>query len=130
MFIFILFSCSFCCFSFFKQVPRDMANSSGEEICGKGSPLQCHDEIPSSIADQLINPTCKILSCCDYFLSYWKAFVSFPDLFLSAHFDSVNGHSELVIERVSKEDSGTYVCTAENSVGFVKAIGFVYVKGR
>lgn len=53
-----------------------------------------------------------------------------PNLFLSAHFDSVNGHSELVIERVSKEDSGTYVCTAENSVGFVKAIGFVYVKGR
>lgn len=53
-----------------------------------------------------------------------------PNLFVSAHFDSVNGHSELVIERVSKEDSGTYVCTAENSIGFVKAIGFVYVKGR
>lgn len=64
------------------------------------------------------------------FLGYWEAFVPFPGLSLSAHFDSVNGHSELVIERVSKEDSGTYVCTAENSVGFVKAIGFVYVKGR
>lgn len=54
----------------------------------------------------------------------------FSNLLPSAHFDSVNGHSELVIERVSKEDSGTYVCTAENTVGFVKAIGFVYVKGR
>ena len=53
----------------------------------------------------------------------------FSTLFPSAHFDSINGHSELVIERISKEDSGTYVCTAENSVGFVKAIGFVYVKG-
>ncbi|XP_071607418.1 hemicentin-1 isoform X3 [Heliangelus exortis] len=39
-----------------------------------------------------------------------------------------NGHSELVIERVSKDDSGTYVCTAENVVGSIKAIGFVYVK--
>ncbi|XP_078083679.1 hemicentin-1-like [Mustelus asterias] len=38
------------------------------------------------------------------------------------------GRSELIMEKVSKEDSGTYVCTAENAVGMVKAIGFVYVK--
>nr|XP_045732354.1 hemicentin-1 [Mirounga angustirostris] len=53
---------------------------------------------------------------------------TFNNNIIPAHFDSVNGHSELVIKRVSKEDSGTYVCIAENSVGFVKAIGFVYVK--
>uniref|UniRef100_A0A8C9UE41 Hemicentin 1 n=1 Tax=Serinus canaria TaxID=9135 RepID=A0A8C9UE41_SERCA len=32
------------------------------------------------------------------------------------------------LQRVSKEDSGTYVCSAENTVGSIKAIGFVYVK--
>lgn len=129
MFVFILFSCSFCCFSFFKQASIDIANSS-EEVCRKGFLPQGHDEISRSVAGQPINITCQTLSCCDIFLGDWEAFVLLPNLFLSAHFDSVNGHSELVIEKVSKEDSGTYVCSAENSVGFVKAIGFVYVKGR
>lgn len=46
------------------------------------------------------------------------------------HYDHMNGHSELVIERVSKDDSGTYTCVAENSVGTIKSLGFVYVKGK
>uniref|UniRef100_A0A663M826 Hemicentin 1 n=1 Tax=Athene cunicularia TaxID=194338 RepID=A0A663M826_ATHCN len=37
----------------------------------------------------------------------------------------IKWHSSI---EVSKDDSGTYVCTAENTVGSVKAIGFVYVK--
>ncbi|XP_069497466.1 hemicentin-1 isoform X2 [Ambystoma mexicanum] len=53
---------------------------------------------------------------------------TFNNNIIPAQFDSVNGHSQLVIERVLKDDSGTYVCTAENKVGSVKAIGFVYVK--
>lgn len=46
------------------------------------------------------------------------------------HYDHMNGHSELVIERVSKDDSGTYTCVAENNVGTIKSLGFVYVKGE
>ncbi|KAJ7986246.1 hypothetical protein DPEC_G00337960 [Dallia pectoralis] len=45
-----------------------------------------------------------------------------------AHYNHVNGHSEMVIERVTKDDSGTYSCVAENSVGVIKSLAFVYVK--
>ncbi|XP_063154493.1 hemicentin-1 [Candoia aspera] len=53
---------------------------------------------------------------------------TFNNSIIPAQNDGVNGLSKLVIERVSKEDSGTYVCTAENLVGSIKALGFVYVK--
>ncbi|OXB56883.1 hypothetical protein ASZ78_013391 [Callipepla squamata] len=53
---------------------------------------------------------------------------TFNNNIIPAHYDDISGHSELVIERVSKDDSGTYACTAENTVGSVRAIGFLYVK--
>ncbi|XP_039591708.1 hemicentin-1 isoform X2 [Polypterus senegalus] len=53
---------------------------------------------------------------------------AFNNNIIPAQYESANGHSELLIERVNKEDSGTYTCIAENSVGSVKSIGFVYVK--
>lgn len=55
-------------------------------------------------------------------------FLLFP--FTSVQYDHMNGHSELVIDRVSKDDSGTYTCIAENNVGTIKSLGFVYVKGK
>ncbi|XP_074524022.1 hemicentin-1 [Halichoeres trimaculatus] len=53
---------------------------------------------------------------------------AFNNNIIPVHYDHMNGHSELVIERVSKDDSGTYTCVAENSVGTIKSLGFVYVK--
>uniref|UniRef100_A0A8C8RV15 Hemicentin-1 n=1 Tax=Pelusios castaneus TaxID=367368 RepID=A0A8C8RV15_9SAUR len=53
---------------------------------------------------------------------------TFNNNIVPAKLDNANGHSELIIERVSKDDSGTYVCSAENIVGSIKAIGFVQVK--
>uniref|UniRef100_K7FGE5 Hemicentin 2 n=1 Tax=Pelodiscus sinensis TaxID=13735 RepID=K7FGE5_PELSI len=40
-----------------------------------------------------------------------------------------NGQSMLQREAVTQEDSGTYSCVAENGVGSVKAVAFIYVKG-
>lgn len=57
-------------------------------------------------------------------------FSSCLSLIAVVHYDHMNGRSELVIERVSKEDSGTYTCVAENNVGTIKSLGFVYVKGK
>lgn len=128
MFVCILRSCALCCLPFFKHVYRHGTQLKGRNLW-KRLP-QGHDEISGSTADHHVNLTCQALSCCDYFPRLLRGIRVVSNLFLSAHFDSVSGHSELVVERVSKEDSGTYVCTAENSVGFVKAIGFVYVKGR
>ncbi|XP_070688049.1 hemicentin-1 [Pempheris klunzingeri] len=53
---------------------------------------------------------------------------AFNNNIMPVHYDHMNGYSELVIERVSKDDSGTYTCVAENSVGTIKSLGFVYVK--
>lgn len=41
-----------------------------------------------------------------------------------------DGGSTLQRAAVTKEDSGTYVCWAENRVGRVQAVSFVHVKGR
>ncbi|XP_040895666.1 hemicentin-1 [Toxotes jaculatrix] len=53
---------------------------------------------------------------------------AFNNNIIPVHYDHMNGRSEMVIERVSKEDSGTYTCVAENNVGTIKSLGFVYVK--
>ncbi|XP_073667498.1 hemicentin-1 isoform X2 [Paramisgurnus dabryanus] len=53
---------------------------------------------------------------------------AFNNNIIPVQYDPGNGYSELVIERVNKDDSGTYSCVAENNVGSIKSLGFVYVK--
>ncbi|XP_019412229.1 PREDICTED: hemicentin-1 isoform X1 [Crocodylus porosus] len=88
--------------------------------------LPAFTELPGDIAlnkGELLRLTCKATGT-----PVPKITWTFNNNIIPALYDTMNGHSELVIERVSKEDSGTYVCTADNTVGSVKAIGFVYVK--
>lgn len=40
------------------------------------------------------------------------------------------GRSSLIIENVTTSDAGTYVCVAENSVGSVRTLSFVRVRGN
>ncbi|XP_051929217.1 hemicentin-1 isoform X2 [Hippocampus zosterae] len=53
---------------------------------------------------------------------------AFNNNIIPVHYDHMSGHSELVIERVRKEDAGTYTCVAENPVGSIKSLGLVNVK--
>lgn len=36
----------------------------------------------------------------------------------------------MVIENVTMSDAGTYVCIAENSVGSIRALSFVRIRGE
>lgn len=51
-------------------------------------------------------------------------------LFLPDGVSEQDGGSTLQRVAVTREDSGTYVCWAENRVGRVQAVSFVHVKGR
>ncbi|OPJ77524.1 hemicentin-1 isoform B [Patagioenas fasciata monilis] len=88
--------------------------------------LPAFTELPGDVAltkGEQLRLTCKATG-----IPVPKITWTFNNNIIPAQYDDVNGHSELVIERVSKDDSGTYVCRAENTVGSIKAIGFVYVK--
>lgn len=40
-----------------------------------------------------------------------------------------SGRSSVIIENVTVSDGGTYVCIAENTVGSIRALSFVRVRG-
>lgn len=40
------------------------------------------------------------------------------------------GRSSLLIENMTTSDAGTYVCVAQNSVGSIRALSFVRVRGN
>lgn len=40
------------------------------------------------------------------------------------------GRSSVIIDNVSVSDAGTYMCIAENSVGAIRALSFIRIRGE
>ncbi|GAA6099393.1 hemicentin-1 isoform X2 [Tachysurus ichikawai] len=88
-----------------------------------------HPAFTETLEDTALNKGDRLLLTCGATGNPMpKVSWAFNNNIIPVHYSHVNGHSELVIERVSKDDAGTYSCIAENQVGSIKSLGFVYVK--
>ncbi|TRZ02412.1 hypothetical protein DNTS_034467 [Danionella cerebrum] len=104
-------------------------NSVGQESRIIVLSIHTHPAFTELLGDEALNKGERLLlTCAATGIPPPKITWAFNNNIVPAQYDHSNGHSELVIERVSKDDSGTYSCTAENSVGAIKSLGFVYVK--
>ncbi|XP_031431207.1 LOW QUALITY PROTEIN: hemicentin-1 [Clupea harengus] len=105
------------------------SNSVGQDSQTVTLSVQTHPEFSELLGDVSLNKGERLLLACGATgIPAPKITWTFNNNIIPAQFDHVNGHSELVIEWVSKDDSGTYSCVAENAVGSIKSLGFVYVK--
>uniref|UniRef100_A0A673IBQ3 Hemicentin-1 n=1 Tax=Sinocyclocheilus rhinocerous TaxID=307959 RepID=A0A673IBQ3_9TELE len=104
-------------------------NSVGQDSRTIGLSIHTHPAFTELLGDVALNKGERLLLTCGVTgIPPPKITWAFNNNIIHAQYDHVNGHSELVIERVSKDDSGTYSCLAESSVGSIKSLGFVYVK--
>ncbi|XP_051581270.1 hemicentin-1-like isoform X1 [Myxocyprinus asiaticus] len=111
---------SYTCFS---------TNSVGQDSQTISLSINTHPAFTELLGDVALNKGERLLLTCGVTgIPPPKITWAFNNNIIPAKYDNANGHSELVIERVSKDDSGTYSCVAENSVGSIKSLGFVYVK--
>nr|XP_054608122.1 hemicentin-1 isoform X2 [Nothobranchius furzeri] len=105
------------------------ANSVGEDSWTVALYVHTHPVFTELLGDVALNKGERLmLSCGVAGVPLPRITWTFNNKIIKAHYDHMNSHSDLIIERVSKDDSGTYTCVAENSVGTIKSLGFVYVK--
>ncbi|KAL1022832.1 hypothetical protein UPYG_G00032950 [Umbra pygmaea] len=104
-------------------------NAVGQDSRAISFSVHTHPAFTELLGDVALNKGERlVLSCGVTGIPTPKITWSFNNNIKHAHYDYLNGHSEMVIERVNKDDSGTYTCVAENSVGTIKSLGLVYVK--
>uniref|UniRef100_A0A3B4E5X1 Hemicentin 1 n=1 Tax=Pygocentrus nattereri TaxID=42514 RepID=A0A3B4E5X1_PYGNA len=105
------------------------SNSVGQDSRTITLSVHTHPAFTELLGDVALNKGEQLLLTCGAIgIPPPKITWSFNNNIIPAYYDHVNGHSELVIEHVSKHDAGTYTCVAENRVGSIKSLGFVYVK--
>ncbi|XP_053542916.1 hemicentin-1 isoform X1 [Ictalurus punctatus] len=91
--------------------------------------VHTHPAFTEILGDRALNKGERLLLACGATgIPPPKITWAFNNNIIPVHYNHANGQSELVIERVSKDDAGTYSCVAENRVGSIKSLGFVYVK--
>uniref|UniRef100_A0A3B4Z1V9 Hemicentin-1 n=1 Tax=Stegastes partitus TaxID=144197 RepID=A0A3B4Z1V9_9TELE len=104
-------------------------NSVGQDSWTVSLSVHTHPIFTELLGDVALNKGERLLLACGVSgIPLPRITWAFNNNVIPVHYDHMNGHSELVIERVSKDDSGTYTCVAENSLGTIKSLGFVYVK--
>ncbi|XP_029939526.1 hemicentin-1, partial [Salarias fasciatus] len=104
-------------------------NAVGQDSLTVTLSVHTHPVFTELLSDVALNKAERLLLACGVKgIPLPRITWAFNNNIIPVHYDHMNGHSELVIERVSKDDSGTYTCVAENSVGTIKSLSFVYVK--
>ncbi|XP_061594740.1 hemicentin-1 [Cololabis saira] len=105
------------------------ANSVGQDSWTLTLSVHTHPAFTELLGDVALNKGERLIMTCGVSgIPPPRVTWAFNNNIIPVHYDHMNGHSELVVERVSKDDAGTYTCVAENSVGTIKSLGFVHVK--
>ncbi|XP_055041761.2 hemicentin-1 isoform X1 [Misgurnus anguillicaudatus] len=104
-------------------------NSVGQDSRTISLSVHTHPVFTELLGDVALNKGERLMLTCGVLgIPSPKITWAFNNNIIPVQYDPGNGYSELVIERVNKDDSGTYSCVAENNVGSIKSLGFVYVK--
>ncbi|XP_023810079.1 hemicentin-1 isoform X2 [Oryzias latipes] len=104
-------------------------NAVGQDSWTVKLSVHTHPVFVELLGDMALNRGERLLLACGASgIPQPKITWTFNNNIIPAHYDQTNGRSELLVERVSKGDTGTYTCVAENSVGTIKSLGFVHVK--
>lgn len=111
----------------FKELPGDVTLNKGQRLA-----LSCHAQgTPSPVISWTVNSSPQTGSKPDVtsVVTARQSQRCNVSLDPGATVDEA-GRSSLIVENVTSSHAGPYVCIAENSVGSIRALSFVRVRGK